>query len=156
MSIENDNKITLNINESNQLLFKMKIKGTEKSPDDVRLVFSSDKFAYSIYGNLVEDQEDVYKFDVPKLSNQLKEGTYSSKIEVIVDGRYFDPIKFETHFECPMEIQAESLVVNKNTKPLVEKVNLKEDKETSVQVQMMPVTKQKFSSLREKYQNRKA
>lgn len=155
-----DNKIALNLDEANQLLFKMNIKGTNKSPSTVRLVFEGQEFAYSVSGTPADD-EDVYKFDVPALYNKLDEGYYPSKVEVIVDGRYFTPVEFNTEFKRPMTVQAESLIVTKGPivseqpsnakRPIVSQSATPATKEVpSVQAEMVPATRQKYS-LKETY-----
>jgi hypothetical protein len=154
-----DNKIALNLDEANQLLFKMNVKGTNKSPSTVRLVFEGKDFVYGISGTPAED-EDFYKFDVPALHNKLDEGSYSTKVEVVVDGRYFVPVEFSTEFKRPMQVQAESLIVTKGhamteqsaKKPIVAQHTASSPKEElSVQAEMLPTTRQKYNSLKEKY-----
>lgn len=161
--MENDGKITLNLDETNQLLFKLKVNGTNKSPSKVRLVFEGTDYQFGIVG-APSNEDDVYKFDVPALTDRLDEGVYPSKVEVIVDGRYFAPIEFQTDFKRPMNVQAESLIVKRTSKPGAasqkDKSNasfvVKEDaSEPVVTVEMTSHTKKQFSSLREKYQNTK-
>lgn len=152
-----ESKIKLNLDEENQLLFKMKVKGSDKSPSTVRLVFEGAGYAYSIPGSPAGVEDDVYKFDVPALHSKLDEGSYRSRVEVIVDGRYFAPVEFETEFKRPMQVQAESLVVTRGVGKQVERlaetrpVAVKEDAKTTVVVEMSPQTKNKYSSLRDKY-----
>ena len=163
--MSDESKITLNLDEENQLLFKMKVKGSDKSPSTVRLVFEGAGYAYSIPGSHAGGDDDVYKFDVPALHSKLDEGSYRSKVEVIVDGRYFAPVEFDTEFKRPMQVQAESLVVTrggskgKPTEHLAETprpVAVKEDdRKTSVVVEMAPQTKRKYTALRDKYQSSK-
>lgn len=159
-----DNKIALNLDEANQLLFKMNIKGTNKSPSTVRLVFEGQEFAYSVAGTPADD-EDVYKFDVPALHSKLDEGFYPTKVEVIVDGRYFTPVEFSTEFKRPMQVQAESLIVTKGPVIAEQPTNSKRSivsqptpvatkEATSVQAEMVPATRQKYSSLKETYSKR--
>ena len=158
-----DNRIALNLDEANQLLFKMNIKGTNKSPSTVRLMFEGQEFAYSITGTPADD-EDVYKFDVPALHSKLDEGFYPTKVEVIVDGRHFTPVEFSTEFKRPMQVQAESLIVTKGSvvaeqskRSIVSQSTPVAAKEaTSVQVEMVPATRQKYSSLKETYSKREA
>lgn len=155
-----ESKIKLNLDEENQLLFKMKVKGSDKSPSTVRLVFEGAGYAYSIPGSPAGVEDDVYKFDVPALHSKLDEGSYRSRVEVIVDGRYFAPVEFETEFKRPMQVQAESLVVTRGNRPaerMTERaVPVKEeDRKTSVVVEMSPQTKRKYSGLRDSYEKTK-
>lgn len=164
--MENDGKITLNLDEANQLLFKMKVSGSSKSPSKVRLVFEGSEYQFGIVGSPTLTEDDVYKFDVPALADRLDEGVYTSRVEVIVDGRYFAPIEFQTDFKRPMNVQAESLVVKKTGKTSESSKNqanatlspvvMKEaSSEPSVSVEMTNITKKQYSSLREKYRESK-
>lgn len=108
-------KMFLNIEEKNELLFKLKIRGSEKNPT-VRLVFEDEECSYSIPGNAVEDENGLYRFDIPSMGQRgLKEGSYKSKVEVVVEGRMFSPLSFDTVFQAPIEVQSEGLKVRKKT-----------------------------------------
>jgi len=115
MSDDSQEKMYLNIEEKNELLFKLKIRGSEKNPT-VRLVFEDSECSYSIPGTAVEDENGLYRFDIPIMSDKgIKEGSYSSKVEVVVEGRMFSPLNFDTVFQAPVEVQSEGLKVRKKT-----------------------------------------
>lgn len=108
-------KMYLNIEEKNELLFKLKIRGSEKNPA-VRLVFEDEECSYSIPGSVVEDESGLYRFDIPMMANKgVKEGLYKSKVEVVVEGRMFSPLNFDTVFQAPVEVQSEGLKVRKRS-----------------------------------------
>lgn len=112
---DSQEKMFLNIEEKNELLFKLKIRGSEKNPA-VRLVFEDEECSYSISGNAVENENGLYRFDIPPMNHRgLKEGSYKSKVEVLVEGRMFSPLNFDTVFQAPIEVQSESLSLRKKT-----------------------------------------
>ena len=110
-----ENNIVLDIEESNELLFKIKIEGSDPAPAKVRLVFesSNEELSYMFAGQ--SDQDDNVTFTIPPMINKLKEGNYSGKIEVLVENRYFTPMQFEVNFKKTMKVVAESVQVVKKT-----------------------------------------
>ena len=113
-----DNSIDLDIEESNELLFKIKIEGTDPSPAKVRLVCESSAGEISYMFSGQADQDDNISFNIPPMINKLKEGNYTGKIEVLVENRYFSPMQFEINFKKTMKVVAESLQVVKKTAPV--------------------------------------
>ena len=112
---ESQDKMFLNIEEKNELLFKLKIRGSEKNPT-VRLVFEDSECSYSIPGSAVEDENGLYRFDIPSMNERgIKEGSYKSKVEVVVEGRMFNPLSFDTVFQKPVEVQSEGIKIRKKT-----------------------------------------
>jgi len=112
---ESQDKMFLNIEEKNELLFKLKIRGSEKNPS-VRLVFEDSECSYSIPGSAVEDENGLYRFDIPSMNERgIKEGSYKSKVEVVVEGRMFNPLSFDTVFQKPVEVQSEGIKIRKKT-----------------------------------------
>ena len=54
---------------------------------------------------------------LPPLDHVLKEGTYDMTLEVVVDDRFFEPLKLQGAFEKRLKVTAESVTVR--TKPKV-------------------------------------
>ena len=103
-----DEKIVLNLNETNELLLKVAIKGSSKEPSAVRLVFENLENAYVVKGK--QNDDGMHKFIVPSMENKgFDEGTYKALVEVIIDGRYFIPIQFDANFVRPMSVQVETI-----------------------------------------------
>lgn len=110
--------IDLDIEESNELLFKVKIEGIEPAPAKVRLVCEAGDVSYMFKGHATSD--DVVQFMLPSLSGKLKEGVYSSRVEVLIENRYFAPVEFNINFKKAVKVVAEAVqVAHRAPKPQV-------------------------------------
>jgi len=98
--------ISLDLEESSELLFKIKIEGAEPSPAKVRLVCETGDVAYMFNGHPTQD-EGVVQFLLPALSDKLKEGTYLSRVEVLIENRYFSPVAFNINLKKAVSVMAE-------------------------------------------------
>ena len=109
MMLDETATIDLDIDESNTLAFKVKIEGTEAvaNPAKVRLVCEAGDVAYMFNGVPVGD--DIVEFTLPSMKEKLKEGLYTSKVEVLVDSRYFSPVEFGINFKRPIKVVAEAV-----------------------------------------------
>ena len=101
--------IELDVEESNELLFKVKVEGVEQAPAKVRLVCEVGDVAYMFHGHSTSE-EGVVQFMLPVMKDKLKEGTYLSRVEVLIENRYFAPVQFNTHFKKTVTVVAESMV----------------------------------------------
>lgn len=122
--------VELKLDESNELLFKVTIQGANASPAKVRLVCEDSDVSYMFEGHSTDDGE--IRFIVPSMKGKLKEGTqYFTKVEVLVENRYFSPVEFDIEFKQSLKVVSEgSIRVNTGavkTQPV------------SVSVQMKPV-----------------
>lgn len=114
-------EITLDIDEPNDLAFKIKMEGaTQTEPAKARLVCEGTDFSYMFNGYATEEIE-VVQFTLPQMAGKLKEGTYEARVEVLVENRYFVPVKFQVNFKKTLSVVAESVVV----KPKENKQELK-------------------------------
>ena len=102
--------ITLDVEEQNELAFKVKIEGSP-APAKVRLVCEGDELSYMFKGFAGED--DVVQFDIPQMKNRLAEGLYNAKVEVFVENRYFTPVQFQIQFKKTVSVVAEAVRVKK-------------------------------------------
>lgn len=102
--------ITLDVEEQNELAFKVKIEGSP-APAKVRLVCEGDDLSYMFKGYSGED--DVVQFDIPQMKNRLQEGLYNAKVEVFVENRYFTPVQFQIQFKKTVSVVAEAVKVKK-------------------------------------------
>lgn len=102
--------IDLDIDESNELAFKIKMEGASSSPAKVRLVCEGDDFSYMFNGYGTGEPE-VVQFTLPRMSAKLSEGTYKARVEVLVENRYFAPVQFDINFKKTLSVVAESIVV---------------------------------------------
>jgi hypothetical protein len=111
--------IDLDIEESNELAFKIKMEGAASTPAKVRLVCEGKNFSYMFNGYGTQEPE-VVQFTIPQMSNKIEEGQYSARVEVLVENRYFAPLHFQINFKKMLTVVAEAKsiqVVSKASKP---------------------------------------
>jgi hypothetical protein len=114
--------IELKLDENNQLFFKVQIEGTSTGPVTVRLVCEADTLDYTFRGEYTSAGEVVV--DVPALGStkMIKEGkSYPAKLEVMIENRYFVPLKFDVIFKESLKVFAE--VANVTSKPAAVKLH---------------------------------
>jgi len=116
--------VELDIDESNELLFKLNVEGANNdSVTRVRLVCESGDLSYAFTGKNTQEL-DVIKFTIPSMKGKLSEGTYKTRLEVMVDSRYFVPVELDINFKKVLSVVAESITHNV----------IKEQKKSSLQV----------------------
>lgn len=102
--------IDLDIEESNDLAFKIKLEGAASSPVKVRLVCEANDYAY-MFNGYGTDEADVVQFSLPRMTSKIQEGVYQARVEVLVDNRYFSPLSFQINFKRSVSVVAESMRV---------------------------------------------
>ena len=102
--------IDLDIDESNELAFKIKMEGASGMPAKVRLVCEGEDFSYMFNGYGTSEPETV-QFVLPQMTSKLKEGSYKARVEVLVENRYFAPVHFQINFKKMVSVVAESIQV---------------------------------------------
>lgn len=107
-------KINLMIDEENELTFQVQIEGTRPGQAKCRLMVESKDMSLAFGGYSTGSEVTV---TLPPLDHILKEGTYDMSLEVLVDDRYFEPLKIQGEFEKRLKVTAESVKVK--TKPVV-------------------------------------
>lgn len=109
--------VDLDLEESNDLTFKIKMEGAAMSPAKVRLVCENDDFAY-MFNGYGTGEDEVVQFTLPRMNKKLSEGLYNARVEVLVDNRYFAPLQFQINFKKTLSVVAEAIQVTKRpTKP---------------------------------------
>lgn len=119
-------KITLKLDESNDLKFKMSVQGSTSEPGAtkplVRFVLTEkdNPSAMGLIFPVLSSEGDTITFSIPALSGVVRVGTtYSGKVEVLIGSRFFVPVSMDVVF----------------TKNLtVEVVPVKEEKESQLDV----------------------
>jgi len=109
--------IDLMLDEENELRFKVNIEGSRPGKTISRLVLEAPEMSLIFEGE--QDSEGELVVIVPELGNVLKEGTYDSHLEVLVDDRIFVPLELKTKFEKSVSVTAESIVRTPRRKPKV-------------------------------------
>lgn len=102
--------IDLDIDESNELAFKIKMEGAATSPAKVRLVCEGKDFSYMFNGYGTTEPDEV-QFTLPQMTSRLPEGTYPARVEVLVENRYFAPLQFQINFKKTLTVVAEAIQV---------------------------------------------
>lgn len=92
-------KVTLN--ESVELDFELAVSGTNSKDMDIRFIIEGP--LYDISCRCIESSGTI-KANIPKLNGVLQPGTYLAKLEIIVDGKHFQPLKEDIQFVMPMSI----------------------------------------------------
>jgi hypothetical protein len=103
--------VDLDVEEPNELLFKVKVEGIDQAPASVRLVCESGGDMSFMFEGKATGQDDIVQFQLPILKDKLKEGTYLSKVEVLVENRYFAPVIFNINFKKAVRVVAEAVRV---------------------------------------------
>lgn len=152
--------IELDIDESNELLFKLNVEGAgNDSVTRVRLVCESDDLSYSFSGKGTQEIDTV-KFVIPTMKGKLTEGTYKTRLEVMIDNKYFVPVEFDVNFKKTVTVVAESVrptVIKKpQEKQLVVTASPIQISKPKVKQEQVEIEKpqRKHKTLREKFQKR--
>lgn len=168
--------VDLDIDESNELAFRIKMEGAASSPAKVRLVCEGADFSYMFNGYGTGEPE-VVQFVLPQMSSKISEGVYNARVEVLVENRYFAPLQFQINFKRTVSVVAEAIQVRPRSSQSDIKVTAspiiasRPAAQTSqVKFEQRPSTKQpvpppppaapaprqpgRFSSLREAYLNK--
>ena len=102
--------IDLDVEESNELLFRVKVEGAEQAPTKIRLVCEDNDLALMFNGR-VAGPDGLIQFNLPTLKDRLKEGLYQARIEVLIENRYFAPVQFQVNFKKAIKVVAEAVTI---------------------------------------------
>ena len=134
--------IDLMIDEENELTFQVQIEGTRPGTAKCRLMLESKGMSLAFEGQSEGDEVSV---TLPPLDHILKEGNYDMTLEVVVDDRFFEPLKLQGTFEKRLKVTAESVTVR--SKPKVKTsaslVEVKKKNNRSASVSVSNSTKRK-------------
>jgi len=106
--------IELKLDENNELIFRVTIQGAEQPASAIRFVCETGDVAYMFSGTSTADGEISVR--VPALKEKIREGTYVGRLEVLVEGRYFAPLEFNTTFKQSLKVVAEAVT---RAKPII-------------------------------------
>lgn len=102
--------IDLDVEEASELLFKVKVEGIEPAPAKVRLVCEAGDVGYVFNGHPTPE-DGVVQFLLPVLKDKIKEGLYPSRVEVMIENRYFAPVQFNINFKRAVKVVAEAVQI---------------------------------------------
>src|SRR5579863_7260067 len=103
--------IDLDIEEANELLFKVRVEGIDQAPAKVRLVMEESPELAHMFGGNPTSEEGVVQFVLPILKGRFKEGQYLSRVEVLIENRYFAPVQFNINLKQAVKVVAEAIRV---------------------------------------------
>ena len=108
-------KIDLDLDNENEMTFNVIIEGTRPGEPLCRLMIENEDMSFSMQGDFLPNDE--VSIVIPPLKGILKEGSYDSYLEVLVDDRVFIPLEIKINFEQSVKVMAET-VKRKKRKPL--------------------------------------
>lgn len=153
--------IEVKLDEANELYFNVKVEGTSAAPVSVRLVCEADDFSAVFVGSYTPDGEIKVVIPEMKRNASFKEDKdYSAQLEVMVENRFFVPLKFGLKFKETFKVFAEvaqrTSTVVEAAKPAPKKVvETVEVKKTAPSVTANIVVKQPNAVLKETVEQRK-
>lgn len=102
--------IVIDPSEINEVLFKVQVHGSQASQGNVelRMVCEAGDMSFMFPGRSLGNN-DVVAFTVPRVGDRITEGTYDSRIEVLVGGRCFVPVKFKMNVQQQIRVVAEAV-----------------------------------------------
>lgn len=111
--------IKINAKENNVLSFETTIDGNIKQVDSVSIIIPSSRgFDIKIPATF---NENVVECNIPALYDLLESGNHSFTLEMVIDGKKFEPLTEELVVESPVEITAKAKSVStKNTDTIIE------------------------------------
>jgi hypothetical protein len=117
--------IEIKLDEQNELFFNVQVEGSSPGAVTVRLVCESEDFSAVFPGSYTDDGEVRVVIPELKKNASFKEGKdYEAKLEVMVENRYFIPLKFDMTFKESVKVFAE---VSNKTSSLVENKTKKQE-----------------------------
>lgn len=128
--------INLNLDEDNNLEFSVEIESNSAiGKASARVVCEVGSVSYLFNGDM--DGNNV-KVNIPSMEGKINEGTYKSKLEVVVDDKkYFTPLEFSSCFSESTKVKAsivsetssknESIKASIVSKPSISVVTKKKD-----------------------------
>tara|TARA_R100000005_G_C4807866_1_gene95912 strand:- start:18 stop:509 length:492 start_codon:yes stop_codon:yes gene_type:complete len=141
--------IELMIDEENELTFQVQVEGTRPGTAKCRLMLESKNMMLAFEGQSTGDEVAV---TLPPLDHIIKEGTYDMTLEVVVDDRFFEPLKLQGAFEKRLKVTAEAVTVR--AKPRVRtSASLVEVKKKSKPAKVKVNNRSKEKVIRETKQN---
>ncbi len=142
MVIEEEKQVELNLEESSELRFKVKVVGMEEAPQ-YRFICENSNEPIDFMFKGVEEEDDQICISIPAMEGKIKPGTrFNGRLEALVENRRFVPLELSLVFKAPSKVVAESLEVKKSG-----------SKTPNISVQGVKV--KAASSLKELYETRK-
>jgi len=100
--------VDLELDSDNELNFMVRVEGSRPGESSCRLMIEGPDMSYTFPGTV--DSQGEVTVVIPSMDKVLKEGTYKSDLEVIVDDRIFKPLSLSVNFEKTVKVTAEAVV----------------------------------------------
>lgn len=102
-------KIELKLDESNVLVFKLMIEGTREPATAIRFVCEADESMSYMFRGETTDEPGEIRVTIPPMRDQISEGLYESRLEVVIEGKYLAPLSVMSQFKSGVRVVAESV-----------------------------------------------
>lgn len=112
----------LELNESSEVDFGIEIHGTTEASSEIRFIIEGPQ--YGIVCKCTENN-GIITARIPKLKGILPAGTFDAKLEVVVDGKFFTPLKESIEFKPMVEFDVTSTKAKPSQPLKVETKNVK-------------------------------
>jgi len=99
--------IDLSLDNNNEITFQVNIEGSSPALPSCRFLIEGHEMSFAFPGEIEKD--GTVNVSVPPLEKVLREGSYKSGLEVIVDDRVFVPLEVEVNFEKSVRVTAEAV-----------------------------------------------
>ena len=99
--------IDLSLDNNNEITFQVNIEGSSPAHPSCRFLIEGHEMSFAFPGEI--ERDGTVNVTVPPLEKVLREGTYNSGLEVIVDDRVFVPLELEVSFEKSVKVTAEAV-----------------------------------------------
>ena len=99
--------IDLSLDNNNEIIFQINIEGSSPALPSCRYLIEGNEMSFAFPGEI--EKNGVVRVNVPPLEKVLREGSYKSGLEVIVDDRVFVPLEIEVNFEKSVRVTAEAI-----------------------------------------------
>jgi hypothetical protein len=145
--------VDLDMEESNELAFKVKVEGAAGNSAKVRLV-CEDKNVSFMFEGTGTGEEGVVQFTIPRMVDKLLEGTYPARVEVLIENRYFAPVLFQIAFKKPMKVVAEAVIPKKRSAEVSVSASPVRVVQLQRVVEAKPVVEKKSLTLEERFEGK--
>lgn len=124
--------IEIKLDETNELFFNVQVEGTTSGAVSIRLVCEADDFSAVFPGSYTDEGEVKVVIPEMKKNASFQENKdYEAKLEVMVENRFFIPLKFDLRFKESLKVFAE---VSSRTATVVETKKPEKKQESVVEV----------------------
>ena len=108
----------VHLDEENELRFSVTAEGTDATASvKSRMVLETSKMDFMFQGTSLPGGE--VSVLVPSLKGMLNEGTYNTRLEVLIDDRVFTPLHLTANFKQSVKVVAEAIVNRRSNRPRV-------------------------------------